>query len=275
MAAQPCPCSGAALIFPQRQNSYHHVLRLGCLSFSRLHRRLRPQAARQSRRSRRNWDSNAETVRTESFSFNPQSDDEEEEDEDGSSGSLEEVIDSLWSFKVFKSYGLLFPAIFISALLATGPKALLMALAFPVGQSIFSLAFEKLSGGTKKKQKRRARKRRKTSSNTVKNNQMEREVQVDDQDSRDGKGYQSRMATDNGSVNKGDQYAPNFGGWDDLTGTESVKRPYQVKSGKRKATKSKGKGKLSMEGRRSDAPLLLRLLIAVFPFLGSWTKLFW
>ncbi|GKU85637.1 hypothetical protein SLEP1_g275 [Rubroshorea leprosula] len=104
---------------------------------------------------------------------------------------------------------------------------------------------------------------------------MEREVQVDDRDSRDGKGYQSRMATDNGSVNKGDKYAPNFGGWDDLTGTESVKRPYQVKSGKRKATKTKGKGKLSMEGRRSDAPLLLRLLIAVFPFLGSWTKLFW
>lgn len=303
MAAQPCLCYGAATIFPRTLYSCNRsYFRFWIPSSYNLHRRLIAPAAR---RNRRKWDSNAETFRTD---FTPQDDDEEEdEDVDDRSGSLEEVMADIWSFKVLKSYGLLFPAIFMSSLMATGPKALLMALAIPVGQSIFSLAYKIFLGETrKKKPKWKSRVKRKTSPETVKNDVVEEETQVGSGKSRDERKYESWVVDGTGG-----QDTQNFAGWDDLTAAETIKRPYRAErsaaegngklktEGRRSDSKrnttvgngmlrtdgrrrrdskrnaTEGNGRISTEDRRSNAPLLLRLLIALFPIIGSWTKLFW
>lgn len=171
--------------------------------------------------------------------------------------------------QVFKSYGWAFPIIVASWLLATGPKAFLMALALPLGQSAFSLAFEKLWGRSERKQKRKYRMRKK--SRSVNSNRVVEEPE-ENQKTRKGKtGYQSWVVETNGPVDRGNREAPSFGGWDDLEKyrpatrssremDESQRMPMEV-------------GKLSRRERKNDTPLLLRLLIAIFPFLGTWTKM--
>ncbi|WRX20711.1 hypothetical protein QQP08_013198 [Theobroma cacao] len=285
MAAQPSPWS-SFIFFPhyndiQLHNNLIHFP-FCPLSRSHLRRRLSSYAARDSRRRRRKWDSNAETIRAKGFSFNTQNDDEEADDDDddeeeiASSGILDEAIDSFWILKVFKSFGWALPAILLSLFFATGPKAFLMALALPLGQSAITLAFQKLFGRSQSKQKRKTRVRKRTkntSPRTVKNVKMEEEVQEGQQSRKGMKGYQSWVVSDDGSVNEGGQDAPSFGGWDELDGMGSTRMSSTKASSSKKTTNEKGK--LSMKRTNSDAPLLLRLLFAVFPFLGSWTKLFW
>jgi uncharacterized membrane protein len=173
---------------------------------------------------------------------------------------------------VFRSYGWTLPPIIISWLLASGPKAVLMALVLPLGQSVVSLAFEKLWGRKRSRPKRKSRMRRKPSASTVSGVETEAEEQDESQETRKGKmGYQSWVAGNDGPVSNGGQDAPNFGGWDDLDRSGFARRAYRMTGGSRQTTTEKGK--LSRRERKSDTPLLLRLLIAVFPFLGSWTKM--
>ncbi|GAV57226.1 hypothetical protein CFOL_v3_00764 [Cephalotus follicularis] len=238
----------------------------------------------------RRWDSNAETFRTKKLNQNDSVYEEEEEEysrdrrrkkrqwwSDVSSdinenpGILDQVIDSVWLFKAFKSYGWYLPIIISSILLATGPKAFLMALALPIGQSLLSLAFDKLWGRTSRPQ-RKTKTRETPSARTGSNVKMEEEEQGERQESREGKtrGYQSWVVGDDGSVNKGGQGIPSFGGWEELDRTRSIRRSCQKPKGS--PSRQVEKSKLSRRWR-SDTPLLLRLLIAVFPFLESWTKM--
>ncbi|XP_024194745.1 uncharacterized protein LOC112197994 [Rosa chinensis] len=255
----------------------------------------------------RRWDSNAETIRSKTFGFsfrdrrNGDEDEEEDDDDyeeeddygyntskgkkkknkrrwwsDGPSemeekpvGVLEEAIDSVWIFKVFRSYGWTLPFIIMSLLLSSGPKAFLMALALPLGQSVLSLAFEKLWGRTQRRPKHKSRMRRKPSATSEANVKRDEEETYDeDQETNNKKmDYQSWVVGNDVSVGNSGEDASKLGGWDDLERMESEKRQSR--------RKSRGKGKLSRRERISDTPLLLRLLIAVFPFLGSWTKIFW
>ncbi|RXH71313.1 hypothetical protein DVH24_018668 [Malus domestica] len=173
--------------------------------------------------------------------------------------------------KVFKSYGWAFPAIIISLLLSTGPKAFLMALALPLVQSAFSLLYEKLWGGTQSRPKRksRTRRRRKPFASTVGNARTKEKEKYDEEQETSDKrmGYQSWVVGNDASADSSGRDASSLGGWDDLERMESARRQSQ--------RKPMGKGKLSRRERNSDTPLLLRLLIAVFPFLGTWTKMFW
>lgn len=179
---------------------------------------------------------------------------------------------AFWSEQVFISYGWALPAIIASWLLATGPKAFLMALAIPLGQSALSLAFDKLWGKTQSKTKRRSRMRRKPAASTASSVEMGAEEQGESQETRKGKvGYQSWIVGNDGSASNGGGDAPKFGGWDDLDRSRSAWRASQKTGGSRKTPTDNGK--LSRKVRKSDTPLLLRLLIAVFPFLGSWTKM--
>jgi len=172
---------------------------------------------------------------------------------------------------MFRSYGWTLPPIIISWLLASGPKAFLMALVLPLGQSALSLAFEKLWGRTQSRPKRKSRMRRKPSASTVSSVETEAEEQDESQETRKGKvGYQSWVAGNDGPVSNGGQDAPNFGGWDDLDRSGFAQKAYRMTGGSRQTTE---KGKLSRRERKNGTPLLLRLLIAVFPFLGSWTKM--
>ncbi|RXH78449.1 hypothetical protein DVH24_001967 [Malus domestica] len=173
--------------------------------------------------------------------------------------------------EVFKSYGWAFPAIIASLLLSTGPKAFLMALALPLGQSAFSLLFEKLWGRTRSrpKHKSRTRRRRKPFASSFGNAKTDdKERYVEDQETSDrSMGYQSWVVGNDTSADDSGREASSLGGWDDLERMESARRQSR--------RKPMGKGKLSRRERNSDTPLLLRLLIAVFPFLGTWTKMFW
>ncbi|XP_022138787.1 uncharacterized protein LOC111009866 [Momordica charantia] len=192
------------------------------------------------------------------------SDDPAPEFEEESSGILDEVIDSVWIFKVFKSYGWTLPPIIISLLLNSGPKAFLMALALPLAQSIISLALEKLWGAAERRPKRSARSRtRKRSFYST-----ETKVQEEEEKGKMGYGYQSWEARKEG------RNGSSYGGWEDLDGVGSEREPKSgVRPKNQSSTTSMEKGKLSWREKKSDTPLLLRLLIAVFPFLGSWTRM--
>ncbi|KAJ9182361.1 hypothetical protein P3X46_006364 [Hevea brasiliensis] len=193
---------------------------------------------------------------------------EEEEEEDA--GILEEFVDSLWIFKLFKSYGWALPPIILSWLIATGPKAFLMALALPLGQSALTFVFGKLWGSTQSKPNSKARKKRKPFGSSSSNVEMDDEELEERQKTKKGnKEFQSWVV--NGSVNRDSQGTPNLGGWDELDEMESMQQPSQRACQTQK--KSSANGKLGRRRRKSNAPLLLRLLVAVFPFLGSWIKM--
>lgn len=249
-----------------------------------------PRRRRFARRCRRTgWDSNAESVRTDRFGFragdgreedgrkwwSDEPDDEFYDEFDGFDDEEEEenFWDKIWIFKVFKAYGYMLPAIIASMLLATGPKAFLMALALPLGQSAISLAIEKLWGRTYEEPRMKAKSRRKPFNRSTSFRNREKEERKSDYKGRND--YQSwdsaaeSEVTDNASGSR----RSTFGGWDELDD--------QKGSAGRKSSSGDGsaqdepvkKGKLSRRGRYRDAPLFLRLLIAVFPFLGSWTRI--
>ncbi|GMI79131.1 hypothetical protein like AT3G04310 [Hibiscus trionum] len=182
--------------------------------------------------------------------------------------------DEFWVFKVFRAFGWMLPAIAMSLLLGTGPNAFIMALAVPLGQSALSLVFNKVSGRTSKRwkstPKRRTKKKQFTraAANNTRTNKGKGETNKTGEEKTS---YSSWLNSDGGLRGKGGQRVPKYGGWDQLDD--------QVQTQKR-ATSRKGsgvpkqpkEGKFSRIGRVRDTPLLLRLLIAVFPFLGSWTR---
>ncbi|KAI4345941.1 hypothetical protein L6164_013026 [Bauhinia variegata] len=240
----------------------------------------------------RRWDSNAENVRSRKFDFNfrgrNETDDDEEEEkvddfgkkrrwwsdespgmEQETSGFWEEAVDSLWIFEVFRSFGWTLPVILLSWLLFNGPNAFLLALVLPLGQSALQLAFEKLWGNAESKPKPKPRMRRKRSTRAATGKQEEQEVTPK---ARGGKAsYQSWMNENNGSVNRGNRDASGFGGWEDLDRSGPATGTSRVMDGAQRTPMEEGK--LSRRERKRDTPLFLRLLIALFPFLGSWTKM--
>ncbi|RVW96804.1 hypothetical protein CK203_026021 [Vitis vinifera] len=159
------------------------------------------------------------------------------------------------------------PLIILSVLLTTGPKAFLMVLALPLGQSVLSLAFKKFWGMTQSSPKRRVRTKKKPFASTPGNVVMDDEEQEKSKGSRKRKmGYQSWVAGNGVSVDKDVQAAPKFGGWDELDGREELGAGSMQRRSARTADSSQRtpvKGKLSWGGRKGDTPLLLRLLIAV------------
>lgn len=167
-----------------------------------------------------------------------------------------------------------------------------MALALPLGQSALSFAADKLWGKPqtnrrnwaatkakrKKKQKEKPFSQRKSYTRTQMGEEEEEEEDVK-HDSFGRPAYQSWAAAggeDGKAGEGGGRPEPSFGGWDEL---EDGRRAAAKKrsSARRSVLGSKGgtrEGKLSRRGgRKKEVPLFIRLLIAVFPFLGSWTNL--
>ncbi|XP_050216329.1 uncharacterized protein LOC126667404 isoform X2 [Mercurialis annua] len=142
---------------------------------------------------------------------------------------------------------------------------------------ITTFVFKKLWGTARsKKPKRTAGKRRKrkpfvTSPSDVENEEQEQEMQEESVKGDNVKGFQSWVGNDDGSVNKGSKEEPCFGGWDELDRMEATQRPPRRDGQPRRRTSMNGK--LGKRGSKNDVPLLLRLLISFFPFLGSWTKM--
>ncbi|KAL6977037.1 hypothetical protein U1Q18_025831 [Sarracenia purpurea var. burkii] len=249
------------------------------------------------------WDSNAEkTVRDERFRFNLDDDFVTGGEDNGDNGFgfrsgakkrvwwsgdsmdmdvdehgagvSEESFDTSWIFKVLNAFGWMLPAIGISMLLGTGPNAFFMALVLPFAQSAVSLAAGTLwgrrSSGSPKPKRRIKKKPFATAASDI-------GVSKEKEDIKSGKvseNYESWGASNDISTKTRNNRGHSFGGWEELdermgsynvperTPTRNVNKPRQQK-----------KGKLSRRVRSRDTPLLLRLLIAIFPFLGSWTKL--
>lgn len=159
------------------------------------------------------------------------------------------------------------PAIGISLLLGTGTNAFIMALAVPLGQTVISLAFDKLWGWTidGPKTKGRAKTRKKPFSRAT----NEAQTTMGKQKKGPSSSYQSWVSRD-GSNRRGNSKGQRFGGWDDLDRTT---RAYRTSGGKEEGSEQKSNtGKLSRVGRVRERPLLFRLLVAAFPFLASWTR---
>lgn len=166
-------------------------------------------------------------------------------------------------------------------LLATGPKAFLLALALPLGQSAISLAIDKVWGKTEDgpRTKPKARKREFTRSNWGFGRRWQ-DQGSDDEEGRNG--YQSWASTDTGVTSGATTSGTSLGGWDELDihgrdNTNGYVRRQRERPSKRDLSQFKPtrKGKFSKRGRHKDEPLLLRLLIAIFPFLASWTRILW
>ncbi|KAF9661102.1 hypothetical protein SADUNF_Sadunf19G0032800 [Salix dunnii] len=192
-------------------------------------------------------------------------DSDDHDDEFGFSGTGKQ--------RVIKAFGWMIPAVAVSFLLGTdNPNAFLMALAVPLGQTALSLVLDKVWGTTSTNPKRRSRtKTRKKPFARASSKTKKTEPRAGEHKTNEGKGsYQSWVATDGGSTKKNTSRAPSFGGWDDLD-----KASYKAsgrRSQKGDERPKQNEGKLSRRRRVRDRPLLLRLLIAVFPFLDSWSK---
>ena len=182
----------------------------------------------------------------------------EEDDDGGDSGKidlwkiLEEIVDNVWILKAFKSYGYLLPFILLSLFFSTGPKAFLISLGVAIGPSLLFLAFQKLVGWDK---------RRRTSTA----NQFGIEIEEDERRSRIR--YSPSQVRNSGSAGM----ASNFGGWDELEVPGTVVSEQPRTEPRRKPMMKKRK-----KIRREEAaaqPLLLRLLVSLFPFLSSYTNM--
>lgn len=169
-------------------------------------------------------------------------------------GVLEQVVGSLWIFKVVRFYGWWLSPILISMLLATGPKAFLLAFASTMGLSLLILAFTKLQGLINSPNRRFRSKKKKTTK------EYEEE-------------YRSWVSFDGEKSNSEEGFSDfsDFRGWDEIGGEEV----FSERTTRRDARRSRPRREKSFTRREGgdEMPLLLRLLVAVFPFLGSWTKM--
>ncbi|GAB4835465.1 hypothetical protein Ancab_000373 [Ancistrocladus abbreviatus] len=263
-------------------------------------------ATKSGSNGRNQRDSNAETVRTERFKFSDKydfadeggytigygsrekrrnwwSDDafdsEEDEDEGEEEFWLWEDSGGIdWIFKVFRSFGWMLPAIIISMLLGTGPNTMIMALVLPLGQSVLSLAIDKLRGSPGYSPKPRSRTRKKHFGRTAIKTKPSERTQEGSMGTGPARGsYQSWVAANAGSSEKGCRSGLNFGGWDELDkqavgNTSGFSRRVETEMADG-LPRGRRNNKLSRR-RNREKPLFLRLLIAVFPFLGSWMRMF-
>ncbi|RLN25467.1 uncharacterized protein C2845_PM07G18630 [Panicum miliaceum] len=308
-------------------------------------------ASTSSRAARRKWWSDPEPSQQE-YGYSYQEEEEEEdgyEDEDEAAfpgfGGAAELFDEPWFSKVFKTYGFLLPVMLVSLLVATGPKAFLMAMAIPLGQTAISFLLDIIWG------RRRSSRDDRWRGPFEEDDEEEEDYPEDATDfatggrgnrySRssscyEGRGrrkqdnYQSWVSNDfsdaynstkgsNSEDGEGNKSNGNFGGWDELLNDDNVatqerrrrrrrssfsdgntdysKRPRPAVTGvedKDAAAAGRGAGQglgahpARMRTRRQQGmprttglgttrykqvPILMRLLVAVFPFLGSWFRL--
>lgn len=192
---------------------------------------------------------------------------------------LDQVVESLWFLKVLRSYGWFLPAILVSLLVATGPKAFLMAFSLPLGLSLLTFAFKKLMAwleGTpepKPSRKNKSPFAQAEASSMEEGDDLEDEKEIQPGRRSQRSRYRSAAASNNGPIFKGSS-SSKFGGWDELVIEE------EEMNGAPRSDQKLHEDKIpiqeepaSMPARERELPLLLKLLVALFPFLGSWTSL--
>ncbi|XP_015087764.1 uncharacterized protein LOC107031072 [Solanum pennellii] len=220
------------------------------------------------------WDSNAESIKNQSFSNLEDEEEELNEEEFLEQGAqfFAEYIESIWIFKVFCSYGFVLIPILIVLISTGGAKAFAMAFALPIGQSTLFFAIQKILDVIQNKPTRKStsKKRQRAAPNSSKTDFWRRGGSSKTRKRKTG--YQSWVSNNDVSASKDDREVSRYGGWDELD-QEMQSSKSSDKSSAETAKIPVEKGKLSRPEATSDTPLLLRLLISMFPFLASWTKM--
>ncbi|KAL9253067.1 hypothetical protein AKJ16_DCAP14491 [Drosera capensis] len=201
----------------------------------------------------------------------------DEEEEDGEEDWLGDVVEGLWVLKVLKSYGWTLPLIMLSWILATGPKAFVMALGVPFGLALITFSFNKLWEWTQNSRKPRPRPRRRQSSVYREDSYLKDDDEVGEESWN--MRYPNKQnhfwvaSQDDDNVDK--RSASTFGGWEDLVGEPEVESNASAFSAERidRSKSTTKKWNANRRVKRRDLPLLLRLLVGVFPFLGFWISL--
>ncbi|EES01246.1 hypothetical protein BDA96_03G275000 [Sorghum bicolor] len=308
-----------------------------------------------SRATRRRWwsdpdgseeDYGSSSLEDEEYDYDYDYDDEAAFPGFGGAG---ELFDEPWFSKVFKMYGFLLPVMLVSMFAATGTKAFLMAMVFPLGQSAISFLLDAVWGRSRKGNRDDRRWRRPVQEEDYpedttdfatggRGNRYSGGTSSYYEGRRGRRSYQSRVSNDfvdaastavgaddnTSSSSSGDGWGGSkssggYGGWDEIldnntAAAQEAKRSsnsfsagnngYGTKSrppttGEEDAdyTAAAGGGgrveqgvgappeRMRMRRRRmprtmglgstryKQAPLLMRLLVAVFPFMGSWFRL--
>ncbi|CAN8260483.1 unnamed protein product [Cochlearia groenlandica] len=169
-----------------------------------------------------------------------------------------------WSmiFEVFRTISWMLAPIGISLLLGTDSNAGLMALAVPLVQSVLSLVVDKvLSRPSISRPMKRSRRE------TFSRRRKARQEDNIGGGSVDKDGYKSWIVGNADS----ESVSSSYGGWDDLDKQREI--GYENLSEENVLPNEQFKRKASRRWRVKEKPLLLRMLIAAFPFLASWTKL--
>uniref|UniRef100_A0A803L547 Uncharacterized protein n=2 Tax=Chenopodium quinoa TaxID=63459 RepID=A0A803L547_CHEQI len=153
------------------------------------------------------------------------------------------------------------PIVLLSTVLDTGSNSLMMALVLPLGQTALSLVMDKLWEDPSSSRNFRPQSRPRSKSKTRRSR---------------SKGYarkaRSRPRPVNGdyksweAAKKDGRPDSKFGGWDELD--QEVARSNSFADEQKPKVDT---GKLSRTLNK-DKPLFIRLLIAVFPILGSWIR---
>ncbi|AEC08805.1 transmembrane protein [Arabidopsis thaliana] len=196
-------------------------------------------------------------------------DDDDEDDGGGGIGSanfdlwkiLEEIVDNVWILKAFKSYGYLLPFIILSLFFSTGPKAFLVSLAVAIGPSLLFYAFQKLIGWDK---------RRGTSiANQFGIEEEEEEVERSSSRIRYNPSTVRNNVNGRGVNRSSAGMASKFGGWDELDGLGTTIPERPTSEPKKKPLPKRKR----VRREKAAEPLLLRLLVSLFPFLSTYTNM--
>ncbi|KAJ8547156.1 hypothetical protein K7X08_010742 [Anisodus acutangulus] len=171
--------------------------------------------------------------------------------------------------KVFWSYGWALPPIIIALLITGGPKAFLMALAIPLGQSVFSFAIQKMLDATQGKPAGRSKtKKRQCVPTSSKTNFWRRGGSPRTRKRKSG--YQSWVFNNDISTSKDEREASRYGGWDELDQeTESrtgIKSSAQSSVGPSDIPTEKGK--LNVPEAKRRYALVVKIIDFHVPILG-------
>ncbi|KAG7575955.1 hypothetical protein ISN45_Aa03g004060 [Arabidopsis thaliana x Arabidopsis arenosa] len=192
----------------------------------------------------------------------------DDDDDDDYDDWTDEEEDWSTVFEVFRTLSWMLAPIGISLLLGTDSNAGLMALAVPLVQSVLSLVVSKVWSRPSFRPMERSRRDSFSRSASVSSARTRKARQGENMRGVvDKGGYKSWMVGDADSNSMGTGY----GGWDDLDTLREIRNDNLSNENVRQ--KQQSVERASRRWRVKEKPLLLRMLIAAFPFLGSWTKL--
>ncbi|XP_011077066.1 uncharacterized protein LOC105161160 [Sesamum indicum] len=199
---------------------------------------------------------------------------EDDDEDDEGFGILEASIGFNWVLKIFRAFGWMIPAVIISLLLGTGPNAIIMALALPLAQSALSLAAEALLGTADEPPRPRPKSKKKPFAGAKNHTRVRKEKEVQTRKGKEAGNYKSWVDANNACTKNEKRKQQRFNGWDELDNQPRVDEEPRVASVKNANEPRAQMAVKIRRGIKGDTPLLMRLLIAMFPYLGFWTKIF-